>query len=200
MAGIHSRPKFKEKGFLMAEQARVVMGIDPGVFGALVLLGLNKGSVWAPMPETEKATVDLIWKWRDEYQIVFCLLEKIQAIPAERDENGEIKQGMSSSAMFNFGRGDGVLIGSLYSAEINFAEIRPYDWQKILGIPARIKIPKRPKPGYPVPEKEETKTEFKNRLRAKADELFPKAEITRNNADAYLIARTALLIKDNYVR
>jgi len=173
----------------MTEKARVVMGIDPGIYGAFVVLGLNKGSRWFAMPKAEKARVDLIWSLRDEYDIIFCLLEKVGVMPDE---------GVVSC--FTFGRGDGILVGSLYSAEIPFDEITPQDWHRLLGIPARYTIPKRPKPGRFIPEKEETKSEFKARCRKVAEEMFPKADIVRDNADAYLIAKVALLIRENYVK
>ena len=63
---------------------------------------------------------------------------------------------------------------ALIAAGIPFEEVIPRTWQKGVGITPR--------------GKGETKTRFKNRLKAKASQLFPKVNVTLATADALLIA------------
>jgi len=174
----------------------IVLGIDPGVKGALVLHNGQTGG-WrvASMPGSEAKVVDLIARWTRDYKIDFCLLEQVHAIPAERDDKGEITQGMSSSAMFKFGRGAGVLVGAILAlyGQDRFEEIPPQTWQKALAIPSRLTERKAKRLNV----EPESKRDFKYRLMERAKALFPSAEqsITFDNADAFLIAKVAVLLK-----
>ena len=82
------------------------------------------------------------------------------------------KQGVSSS--FKFGKGYGFLRGCLIAAGIPFEEVTPQAWQKALEIPKK--------------SKSETKAQFKNRLKALAQQWFPDQLVTLKTADALLIA------------
>jgi hypothetical protein len=66
-----------------------------------------------------------------------------------------------------------------------------------LGIPQRIRKPKKPKPFLQYPA-EESVSEWKNRLRAKAQALFPGLDLTLKTADAALIAEVAKRIQVGY--
>jgi Holliday junction resolvasome RuvABC endonuclease subunit len=94
---------------------------------------------------------------------VCAVIEHVHAMP---------KQGVSST--FKFGVGYGGLRMALIAASIPFEEVTPRTWQKALGVVVR--------------KKTETKTQFKNRLKAKAQQLFPRESITLKTADALLIA------------
>jgi hypothetical protein len=76
--------------------------------------------------------------------------------------------------MFNFGANYGALRMALTAAGIPFEEVVPGVWQRGLNIPPR--------------KKTEGKTAWKNRLKAKAQQLFPSVKITLATADALLIA------------
>ena len=71
--------------------------------------------------------------------------------------------GEGHKGAFQFGRGFGRLEQVLASFEFSFEFVRPQEWQKRLQIPSR-------KPN-------ETKINFKELLRRKAQELFPKLEL-----------------------
>jgi Holliday junction resolvasome RuvABC endonuclease subunit len=136
------------------------IGIDPGQSGGLaVIFGDNVEVV--KMPPTEQD----IWKWflYQSKKKCFALIEKVHSMP---------NQGVVST--FKFGQGYGVLRMALIASRIPFEEISPMKWQKYLGIPSRHKA--------------ESKTEFKNRLKAKSQQLFPKINITLSICDALLIA------------
>jgi crossover junction endodeoxyribonuclease RuvC len=136
------------------EQAPCVfIGVDPGQQGGLV--AICKGVVgYAPMPETDRD----VWEWFDEWtaaglmSVARAVIEKVHSMP---------KQGIASA--FTFGAGYGALRMALTAARIPFEEVTPQAWQKALAIPKCAKT--------------ESKPQFKMRLRAKAQQLFPTLPI-----------------------
>jgi hypothetical protein len=118
------------------------------------------------MPATERD----VWEFfsRTIYNPEFkrrsmAVIEKVHSMPG---------QGVHST--FKFGMGYGGLRMALIAAGIPFIEATPQAWQKELEIPPR--------------KKTETKTQFKNRLKAMAQQLFPGVDVTLKTADALLIA------------
>ncbi len=148
------------------------IGIDPGKSGGLAWLG-NDGDVLAePMPGTEYN----IWRWFVECDPV--AVEYHAVIEKAHSWTG---QGVKS--MFTSGMGYGGLRMALVAVGIPFEEITPQRWQKELGI-----VPKK---------KDESGPQFKLRLLAKAQQLFPRLSLWREPksrgkqlavADALLLA------------
>ncbi len=139
------------------------IGIDPGVSGGLACL--RHGTYCTAMPKTEKD----IWDWFYQYSTgeAFAVIEKVGGFIGGKGQPG--------SAMFKFGRNTGILIGCLTAAGIPYEEITPQRWQKALGVSTR--------------KHNESKGQFKNRLKAKAQQLFPDVKIiTLATCDALLIA------------
>lgn len=140
------------------------LGIDPGVSGGLALIEDRELVMADKMPTSE---VELC-KWMETVQICYkpqAVIEVVHAMP---------RQGVKS--MFTFGRAYGAVRLATLCKGIPLDECRPREWQKALGI-----SPKKPN---------ETKTQWKKRLQAKAHQLFPRAaeKITLQIADAVLIA------------
>lgn len=93
----------------------VVIGIDPGQSGGIVLLT----SDWIlphKMPETERDIVDLLEETKPPR---FAFIELVHSMP---------RQGVASS--FKFGRGYGFLRGVLSALSIPFEDVTPQKWQK----------------------------------------------------------------------
>lgn len=144
------------------------IGVDPGQNGGLVAL-LPRAVVWVtPMPATERD----VWDWftmhdcndpRNNLYSVYAMIEKVHSMP---------KQGVASS--FKFGVNYGMLRAFLVAAGMRFEEVTPRTWQKAIGISPR--------------KKNETGVQWKNRLKAKAQQLFPHEHVTLKVADALLIA------------
>ncbi len=139
-----------------------LIGIDPGANGGIASLNTENDEVkcWA-MPETEKDMVEMF------IELVTCgytkaLIEKVHGMP-----------GQGGAAMFTFGRGYGTVRTAMIAVGISFDEVTPQAWQKAMGIPPR--------------KKTETKVQHKNKLKAKAQQLFPDVKVTLANADALLI-------------
>lgn len=139
----------------------VYLGIDPGASGGLAIISEYVGVVKTAMPRTERDVLDWLTAWKEEQ--TFAVIEKVHAMP-----------GNGVSGMFKFGMSYGSLRMALLAANIPFEEIQPRVWQKALGMSPR--------------RKEESGTEWKNRLKAKAQQLFPREVITLATADALLIA------------
>ena len=80
---------------------------------------------------------------------------------------------MSVVAISTFMKNVGHIEMALTAAKIPFEEVSPQKWMKFYGMKK---------------DKEETKTEWKRRLRERLQQLMPDLKVTNNNADAYLIA------------
>lgn len=146
----------------LSKSGDVYVGVDSGASGGLCLL--EDGIVKAvSMPQTDTDIAD--W-FQGRRGAAFAVLEKV---------GGYIMGNkLPGSTMFNFGRTYGLLRMALTMSGIPFEEVTPQKWQKALGI-----APKK---------KTESRTQWKNRLKAKAQQLFPGSRATLKTADAMLIA------------
>jgi hypothetical protein len=163
------------------------LGIDPGVSGGLVTL-------WGSQVRAQSmpSTLADLWGWFREQRDqalemkglgeLFAVVEKV---------GGYIGEGRPGSAMFNFGVSYGTLLMGLTAAEIPYEEVTPQRWQKAMGITPRKKA-KVDKTAQDEGRKQwipaESTTQFKNRLKARAQQLFPKVKVTLAVSDALLIA------------
>jgi len=138
------------------------IGVDPGNSGAMVSLD---GEGLPDSIRHDKATDSDLWSWLQSHQgrPVMAVIERVSAMPG---------QGVSST--FKFGTSYGKSQGMLIAAGIPFEFITPRTWQKALSIKKR--------------QKNESKTDFKRRLKGVAQRLFPNEKIVNANADAFLIA------------
>jgi hypothetical protein len=150
---------------------KAYIGIDPGASGSCVLIsetGTTKEIRFSKVTDKE------VWRFLEdasyEYEC-FCTIEQVGAMPG---------QGVTS--MFTFGMNVGKMHGLLIASGIPFEQKVPRSWQKALGITPRFK-PKKGESGT-----EESKPDFKKRLKQKAEQLFPNQKITLDTADGYLIA------------
>ena len=162
---------------------RVIIGIDPGATGGIIIGNSGVPEVLS-MPETEHDMVDIIRKVAQSPFDKVAVIEKVSGFAG-----GE---GNPGSAMFNFGRSVGVLYGALIAFEIRIEEVTPQKWQKALSLGTREHA--RSSPGASPEEKKRIralnaryKTEWKNKLKAEAQRLFPSVKVTLKTADALLI-------------
>jgi hypothetical protein len=85
---------------------------------------------------------------------------------------GYTGEGQPGSRMFNFGKNYGSLLMALTAAEISFEEVAPQRWQQAFAVAPR-KYKKVGKKKVWI----ETKRQFKERLRRKAQQIFPQLPI-----------------------
>lgn len=142
---------------------RRYVGIDPGKKGGLVTLD-EEGNMLSceRMPPTLADT----WDWvRSQGMVNFAVLERVSGYAGKKQPG---------STMFNFGASYGALRMALTAAEVRFEETVPRTWQKAMSISPR--------------KVSEKKTAWKNRLKEKAQQLFPGLKVDLAVADALLIA------------
>lgn len=159
----------------------IYIGIDPGMSGGIaVLCGASVAAI--TMPRTDHG----IW----DYLSQFITVEPRHVCAGMEQVGGYIKDNPTpGSAMFNFGENCGHLRMACVAGGLKVTKggvapahlytIPPQEWQRGLKIdPHRTG---------------ESDTDWKNRLRWNAEELFPKRlhpslRVTLRNADALLIA------------
>ena len=150
--------------------SRLIIGIDPGKNGGIAVLD-DSGAVASvvKMPETPQDIVSHLREIQTRADVfgdtVTCYLESV----------GFGMPGQSSSATAKFARHCGHLEMALLT----------------LGIPTNTVTPNRWEKSYQLGKSSEyTKTEWKNRLKAKAQQLFPRLgkKITLATCDALLLA------------
>ncbi len=136
------------------------IGIDPGANGGIAVLD-DSGAVifFSKMPATPQDLIDCLSEFANDS---VCTLERVQGMP---------KQG--GSAMFNFGKGFGYIEMALIALKIPTETITPQKWEKTYQLGA---------------SRDCTKTEWKNKLKAKAQQMFPYIKMTLAICDALLIA------------
>lgn len=139
-----------------------IIGIDPGTNGAISVTD-SEGNVIKvdKMPDTPKDVLDILSPYKDDS---ICYIEKVGGMP-----------GQGGSAMFNFGKNYGHLEMALYALEIPFVTVTPQKWQKEFQLSG-----KKSEMGY---------TKWKNVLKEKAQQVFPKIKMTLWKSDALLIGR-----------
>ncbi len=154
------------------------IGIDPGVNGGIAVLG---GSGWVeaiPMPSERGEVWDYLSKHirpgligvRETIRY-HCVIEKVGGyMPGSKGNIG--------SRMFTFGESYGGLLMALEIAHkewgLRYTEVAPVTWQSKMNVEHR--------------RKDESKPQFKKRLRRIAEALFPKEKVTDKTADALILA------------
>lgn len=140
---------------------RLIIGIDPGVGGGIAIYSMTKKQLVnvVKMPPTPQELFSFLKKHSLD---AYCYLEKVGGMP-----------GQGGSAMFNFGKGYGHLEMALLALRIPTETVTPQKWQKEFQLGSRGKM---------------SKTDWKNKLKAKAQQLFPNYTVTLAIADAMLIA------------
>lgn len=144
-----------------------IIAIDPGKNGGIAIYSVDVGRVIevVKMPETPQ---ELLRFLRIYSFNSICYLEKVQGLP-----------GMSGSAMFNFGRGFGHLEMALLACKIPAVSVTPQKWQKALQLGNKGN---------------KSTTEWKNKLKAKSEQLFPYVgRITLAVSDALLILQYSII-------
>jgi hypothetical protein len=161
-------------------EPKLYLGIDPGLSGGIA--GICSGRIrYYRMPATAgDIHAILLDETRDRpLNRTVCAIEKVQSSPQ-----------MGVVSAFTFGKNYGTLLGILASLAIPTEEVSPQRWQKALGIPPRKKSGKQA----------ETQGQFKRRLRAKAQQLFPSLDLWKETMGAQLACCDALLLAEYYRR
>ena len=143
------------------------IGIDPGNHGGIAVVD-STGKVIdiVKMPETPKDILDYLQSLMGADIALYCVLEDV----------GHGLPGQSSSATAKFARHNGHLDMALLALGIPTNTATPQKWMKTYSLGKSS--------GH-------SKTEWKNILKAKAQQLFPNEKLTLATCDALLIAEYA---------
>jgi hypothetical protein len=139
--------------------------IDPGASGGLVRAG--KAITTCPMPKTEHDIKDFIKNSLNDCGPQDAYLEELVKYAGRN---------MPSSSMAVYAANWGVIKGILLALDFRIVMVPPKKWQAALGLGTA---------------KDLTKTQWKNKLKGKAQELFPQLTVTLATADALLIYEAA---------
>lgn len=149
------------------------LGIDPGASGGLACIAAD-GITVVKMPDTDRDLWDW-FRWYEPGMKPYAMIE--QQIPRptiiKDHKTGIFRPTILKSTCLLYGNYTR-LCGMLIAAEIPYEAITPQRWQKALHISPR--------------EKGEPESRWKNRLKAKAQQLYPSVNITLAVSDALLIA------------
>ena len=138
-----------------------IITIDPGITGVIVVNVSDKITIHK-MPQTYPDIYELLKEYMMMGFSFRCYLEKVHGMPK-----------MGGGAMFTFGRGYGWLEMALYSLNIPTYNITPQAWTKAMGLGTKKSA------GSP--------TKWKNKLKQKAQQIYPSEKITLWNADGLLM-------------
>lgn len=142
---------------------RKIIAIDPGKNGGIAIYSSERNQLVevVKMPPTPQELLSFLRLY--QFNSV-CYLEKVGGLP-----------GMGGSAMFNFGKGFGHIEMALLCAKIPTNEVLPQKWQKFLSLGTKGS---------------KSTSEWKNKLKTRAEQLFPNAgKITLSTSDALLILK-----------
>lgn len=168
----------------------ICIGIDPGMSGGLAWISVGeKGTIHRsdPMPETRLGILKWFLNISGSKIPRYTIMEKVGGFMASSKD--EDKKNMASGhTMFTFGKSVGWIEMAVEVCELThpdqFFEVVPRVWQSALNI--------SPRKSHRVGKKviwDESKTDFKNRLKLLASSLFPRgSRPTAKTADALLIA------------
>ena len=138
-----------------------LIAIDPGKSGGIAWR-MAYGTRAIPMPATEP---DIAQKLKE----IYYHLDKPTILIEE--VGGYVGRPQPGSAMFTFGRNFGFLLGVLTCLSARIVLVRPQKWQGFLGLGTS----------------DGNRTKWKNKLKSKAQNLYPDLDITLSTSDALLI-------------
>ena len=151
------------------------LGIDPGMNGGIALIDTRarvhtvmamprtESDVWTELKTLMNSFSNTVPNLRTNQQSVRGMIEKVHSMPG---------QGVASA--FKFGMGYGGLRMALNALYVPYEDVTPQSWMKTLEIPRKRKT--------------ESQSQWKNRLKGIAQQLFPDTEINLKTADALLVA------------
>jgi hypothetical protein len=147
---------------------KYIIGIDPGANGGIAVLDIDGNVIDVrKMPDTPQDILECLRKYSSSTLFSndgVCYLEKV----------GTGMPGQSSKATATFARHCGHLEMALLALGIKTNDVTPNKWEK----------------SYQLGKSTDaiSKTVWKNKLKAKAQQLFPKERVTLAICDALLLA------------
>jgi len=153
----------------------VLIAIDPGKAGGIAVAFGGLPVRCVRMPPTEGDVLALLRQLVTSPSQTVAIIEEV---------SGYAGRGQPGCSMFKFGRGFGFLLGVLQALGVRVELVRPQKWQKALSLGTASSCA--------------SSTEWKNKLKAMAQRLYPDVEVTLAVADALLILEFARARNDTH--
>lgn len=158
---------------------RLYLGVDPGAAGGLAALFVSPEGErveCVKMPQSRAEVLDWIMAVGPECVAAGAARAAVEQVGGyvSRSGDGEAGGGQPGSAAFKFGMQYERVLFALEVAGVPADQVTPQVWQRKMGVTAR--------------KKGESKSSYKNRLKARARQLFPRVTVTLNTCDALLLA------------
>ena len=180
----------------------MIIAIDPGKVGGIafdveVVNEIEKKIYYKTqafkMPQTDGDLIEFFDKHipPTENNRSVCFMEKVGGFIGMRTKyilcprcknNIPIQSADPGSRMFVFGYGNGFLVSTIMTRKIPLELVTPQKWIKALGLGTKSGMPN---------------TQWKNKLKAMAQRLYPDIKVTLNTSDALLILYYAKLLHKN---
>jgi len=142
------------------------VAIDPGASGGIAWCNGDGPMTAVPMPQEPTDTVALLGKLVTAGYTVLFIEQLPRFVPMG---GGKGIPGSMAAVMFeNFG----IILGAAMALGFRIERVTPQAWQKELGLGTSKGL---------------SKTQWKNKLKGRAQELFPGVPITLKTSDALLI-------------
>lgn len=167
-----TQPPVISRSLFPTDRPVAYVGIDPGENGGIAVLSEQSTTT----RDFSKLTLTDYWEFlRSTATSYSCtaVIEQIDPRPTRWFKNNILQSSILRSTCIIYGKYR-ELSALLVAAGIRFVEVPPRKWQVSLKI--------KPK------EKSESQTDWKRRLKEKAQRLFPEQHVTLATADALLIA------------
>jgi hypothetical protein len=148
---------------------KIIIAIDPGASGGFAWRDSDGSLQCRKIPSTEGDILNFFQGFKRSDQTVTVWLEEV---------GGFIGRAQSGDMMFKFGHGCGFLRGVIMACGFRLELVRPKKWQAPLGLGGKKSCV--------------SDNAWKNKLKAKAQQLFPGLPVTLLTADALLILDYAL--------
>lgn len=152
---------------------KLIIAIDPGKGGgyAYQFGGDRKNSSAYKMPETDG---DFVETMRDMKQL--AERDDLESVAVVEDVPKYCGKPVPSSTIFVMARSFGFIVGTLQALGFRVELVRPQAWQKSFALGTRGDM---------------TTNQWKNKLKAEAQRLYPDQKITLATSDALLILEHA---------
>lgn len=108
--------------------SKIILGIDPGASGAIVLMEGGAIIEWAAMPVMKVGSAT-----RVNAPALAALLRGYEQLDAYVEQVGAMP-GQGTASMFSFGHSAGVVAGVLGALEITVTMVTPQLWKKRAGL------------------------------------------------------------------
>lgn len=145
-----------------------IIAIDPGKSGGLAVRHHDGAVTTEKMPPTVRDLIELLEEivrnhYRDELETPVAIVEDVPSFAGKAQ---------SGSSAFKLGKNVGQIDGVLQCLNLRLEKVRPQKWQKELGLGTRNGA---------------STTEWKNKLKNRAQELRPELKLTLATCDAVLL-------------